>query len=319
MLKAASYALEGITIIALLCAAVIRAKTEVAAHWGPGMTPPLPASFAPTPDRPWIDEAGGGDSPVQKQESIRRTFPVAARVIEVENIFGAIEVEGRDGTGIQMDADKWIHAESNRALDRAEREATLDIEQNPGWLRIAAKHLSGCALPDCWRFEDRSYRVELNLRLAVPHDSDLTLKTVDGGDLRVRNVRGTFSLSNVNGAVTMDGVSGSGTARTVNGPIKVSFRENPRKDSQFASVNGSVDLYFTRNLSADFRFNTFSGSVYSELPLFATPVGVLTEPFRSAALSFPASSFAAGRAGSGGPLIRVDSVNGDVRIWVKHD
>ncbi|HXW62035.1 MAG TPA: hypothetical protein VEJ45_05505 [Candidatus Acidoferrales bacterium] len=306
MLKAASCALEGITILALLCAAFIRVKTEV-------------ASFVPTPAHPWIDEARGGDGPVEKQESIRRTFPVAARVIEVQNVFGTIEVEGRDGPGIQMDADKWIHAESNQTLDRAEREATLDIEQNPGLLRIAAKHPSGCALPDCWRFEDRSYRVELNVRLAVPHDSDLTLKTVDGGDLRVRNVRGTFSLSNVNGAVAMDRVSGSGAVRTVNGPIKVSFRENPRNDSQFASVNGSVDLYFAKNLSADFRCKTFSGSVYSDFPLFAKPVGAPTEPFRGAALSFPASSFAAGRAGSGGPLIRVDSLHGDVRIWVKHD
>jgi hypothetical protein len=318
MLKAASYALQGITIVALLCASVIRAKTEMPTS---SSRPMLQLGLG-TAALHWIDDAGGWDwgMPVHKQESIHQTFsvpPVAGRrAIEVENVFGSIEIAGSDGDAVQMDVDKSIHAESNQALERAQKEVTLDIEQDPGRLKVEVRYPPHCALPDCGRFEDHSYAVETNFRMQAPRDSDLTLKTVDGRAVRVRDVSGMFSVSNVNGGITMDEIKGSGTARTVNGQIHVTFRENPRNDSQFASVNGSVDLYFAKDLSADFRFRTSSGSVYSDFPMSAAPV---SEERHGGVLYFRTSSFAGGRVGAGGPLVRVESLNGDVRILEKHD
>jgi hypothetical protein len=324
MLKVASYALQAVTIIALSCAAVIRARTEVHAR---ADRAPIPAALAEPrmAVAQWIDDTWGwGEAAaVHKQESIHQSFRVQSvagpRVIDIENISGSIEVVGGDGDGVQMDVDKSIDAASNQALERAQKQVTLDVEQEPGLLKMKVKDASRCTWPDCWHFEDHSYRVEMNFRLQVPRDSDLTLKTVDGHDVRVRNVNGSFSISNVNGAITMDDVAGSGTARTVNGAIKVRFRENPTKDSQFASVNGGVDLYFAKDLSADFRFKTFSGSVYSDFPLLAAPVTAPVQQRRGTAFYFRTNAFAGGRVGSGGPLIGVESLNGDVRILEKHD
>jgi hypothetical protein len=324
MLKVASYALQAVTIIALSCAAVIRARTEVHAR---ADRAPIPAALAEPrmAVAQWIDDTWGwGEAAaVHKQESIHQSFRVQSvagpRVIDIENISGSIEVVGGDGDGVQMDVDKSIDAASNQALERAQKQVTLDVEQGPGLLKMKVKDASRCTWPDCWHFEDHSYRVEMNFRLQVPRDSDLTLKTVDGHDVRVRNVNGSFSISNVNGAITMDDVAGSGTARTVNGAIKVRFRENPTKDSQFASVNGGVDLYFAKDLSADFRFKTFSGSVYSDFALLAAPVTAPVQQRRGTAFYFRTNAFAGGRVGSGGPLIGVESLNGDVRILEKHD
>jgi hypothetical protein len=324
MLRVASYGLQAITVIALLCAAVIRTSTEVRAR---ADRAPMPSTLAEPrlAVTQWLDDTWGwrGATAVHKQESVHQSFRLASvagsRRIEVENIFGSIEVVGKDGDGVQMDVDKSIDAASNQALERAQKQVTLDIEQGPGLVEMKVKDASRCTWPDCWRFEDHSYRVEMNFRLEVPRDSDLTVKTVDGHEVRVRNVNGIFSISNVNGAINMDDVAGSGTLRTVNGAIKVRFRENPRDDSQFASVNGGVDLYFAKDLSADFRFKTFSGSVYSDFPLLAAPVTAPVQERHGTAFYFRTNAFAGGRVGSGGPLIGVETLNGDVRILEKHE
>ena len=324
MLKASSYALQAITVMALLCAFIIRARTPAQASFGPRTLQALPAGFRAAATHV-VDDAWGWDEglPFQTQESFHQTFSVAPlkglRAIEVANILGSIEVVGGDGDDVQMDVDKSIRARSNQALERAQKEVTLNIDKDSGLLRMEVKYPPGCALPDCWRFEDHSYRVTMNFRLQVPHDSDLTLKTVEGREVRVRDVNGTFSISSVNGAIRLEEVAGSGTARTVNGPIKVTFRKNPERDCQFASVNGGVSLYFTKNLSADFRFKTMSGSVDSDFPILAAPMSAPAEERRGSGVYFRTSALEGGRVGAGGPLIRVESLDGNVRLLEKHD
>jgi len=323
MLKATSCALQGITAIALLCALVVRAKTQIRARSGE-FEPTVHAGLR-TVAIDWIgnDRGWDWDLPLHKDESIHREFRVAPagghRAIEVDNVFGSIEVSGSDGDRVQMDAYKTLHAGSNEALERAEKEVTLNVEQESGLLKIEVKHPSRCAWANCWGFDERSYAVEMNFHLQVPRDSDLTLKTMDGREVGVRDVSGTFSISNVNGGITMDDIAGSGSARTVNGPIKVTFRENPRSDSRFASVNGGVDLYFAKNLSADFKFRTFSGNVYSDFPVLAMPVSAPDEERRGTKYYFRTNASGGGRVGAGGPLIRVENLNGDIRILEKHE
>ena len=87
----------------------------------------------------------------------------------------------------------------------------------------------------------------------------------------MQDVTGNFSVHNVNGRIEMQNVAGSGTAKTVNGPVKVSFRENPREKSDFATINGNVELYFVRGLAGDFRFKTMNGAVYSDFEMTSLP------------------------------------------------
>jgi hypothetical protein len=317
MLKTMSYVLQGMTAIALLCAFVVRAKTDHSVEIEPTVRASLRTAA--------IDEIGAQgnwDLPIHREESVHKEFVVAAvgghRKIEVDNLFGSIEVSGGEGDGVQMDVDKTVRAETNQAFDRAEKEVTLEIEQESALLRIAVEYPSRCGW-GCGNFDHDSCRVEMNFRLQVPRDSDLTLRTVDGREVRVRDVNGTFSVSNVNGGITMDDITGSASARTVNGPIQAAFRDSPRRDSQFASVNGGVDLYFPKNLSADFRFTTFSGNVYSDFPMLAAPVDVPDVERHGTKYYFRTNASGGGRVGTGGPLLRVENLNGDIRILEKHE
>jgi hypothetical protein len=84
-------------------------------------------------------------------------------------------------------------------------------------------------------------------------------------------------------------------------------------------VNGSVELRFAHDLSADFRFKTFNGGVYSDFPVSALPVQPMKEEHRGAKVIFRADRYTGARVNSGGPEIKVENLNGDIRILENHD
>jgi DUF4097 and DUF4098 domain-containing protein YvlB len=109
-------------------------------------------------------------------------------------------------------------------------------------------------------------------------------------------------------------VVGSGVAHTVNGPVKVVFRENPREASSFKSINGDIDLYFAPGLSADFRFKTFNGNVYSDFVVTSLPMRGIQEESEGRRKTFRADRYTGGRIGAGGIEISTENLNGDIRI-----
>jgi DUF4097 and DUF4098 domain-containing protein YvlB len=155
--------------------------------------------------------------------------------------------------------------------------------------------------------------------LHVPSNVDIKLKTVNEGRVVVHNVTGNFIARNVNGDIELDSMAGSGLAHTVNGPVKVSFRENPRENSSFQSVNGNIDLFFARGLSADFRFKTFNGGVYSDFPVTTAPLHAPQEEHRGNKVVYHTDRFTAGRVSAGGPEIKIENLNGDIRILENHE
>jgi DUF4097 and DUF4098 domain-containing protein YvlB len=145
------------------------------------------------------------------------------------------------------------------------------------------------------------------------------LKTVNSGHVSVQDVTGDFSVHNVNGGIDMKNVAGSGVAKTVNGSVKVSFRENPREKSDFATINGNVELYFVRGLSGDFRFKTMNGAVYSDFEMASLPAQPVSSERHGAKFVFRSDRFTGGRVGSGGPEIKAENLNGDIRILERHE
>jgi DUF4097 and DUF4098 domain-containing protein YvlB len=105
----------------------------------------------------------------------------------------------------------------------------------------------------------------------------------------------------------------------VNGPVKVSFRQNPSEASDFETVNGAVELAFARDLAADFKFKTFNGGIYSDFPVTSLPVQGMKEEHHGAKVIFRADRYTGARVNSGGPQIKVENLNGDIRILENHE
>jgi hypothetical protein len=265
----------------------------------------------------------GRDFPVQDQETIEKSFTMPAsqhKSLEIDNIYGSIEIVGDSADQVQLVVKKTLRAESKEQLEKARKDVTLDITQQEGALKFYVNGPFRCHCSDCDGFHEREgYVVKMDFQLHVPREVDLKIKTVNEGHVLVRNVAGSFLVRNVNGDIEMENVAGSGTAHTVNGPVKVSFRQNPRENSDFRTVNGNVELRFAHDLSADFRFKTFNGGVYSDFPVSALPIHAMQEEHNGAKVIFRADRYTGARVNSGGPEIKVENLNGDIRILENHE
>jgi hypothetical protein len=260
---------------------------------------------------------------LKEQETIRKTFTLSAahRTLEVDNVQGSIEVVATNSDQVQLVVNKTLRAESKERMEAARKEVKLDITEQPDLLKLyvdgpfRCNCNNGC---DGWH-GDRGYSVKMDFQLQVPRNLELKLKTVNAGKVFVRGTSGSFSVHNVNGPIEMQDVAGSGQARTVNGGVKVSFRENPKEKSDFGTINGSVELAFVRPLSADFRFKTMNGGVFTDFEMTALPSQPVSAERQNGKFVYRADRFTGGRVGSGGPEIKAENLNGEIRVLERHE
>lgn len=263
------------------------------------------------------------DWQARAEEKIEKNFAMPAagqKSLEIDNIWGSIQVTADSPDKIEVSVDRATRAWSQEKLEQAKKEVTLDVTQQPNGVKLYVNGPFRCQCDDCRNSrDDDGYRVKMDFVVHVPRDTDVRVKTVNEGRVVVRNTRGNFSVKNVNGDIEMDDVSGSGTARTVNGPVVVSFRENPKAESDFKTINGNVELKFAPGLSADFRLKTFNGGVYSDFPVTAMPVHAMEQEHHGSKTIYRADRYAEVRVGSGGPQIQAENLNGDIRILENHE
>jgi DUF4097 and DUF4098 domain-containing protein YvlB len=259
-----------------------------------------------------------------EQEKIQKSFAMPAgagrRTLEIDNVWGSIEVVGTASDQVQLTVNKSIRAESKGKIEQARKDVTLDITQQADGLKLYVNGPFRCECHDCGGSrDDEGYVVKMDFQVQAPRDIDIKIKTVNEGRVSVRDINGSFLVRNVNGDIQMHNIAGSGTARTVNGPVKVSFRQNPREASGFETVNGNIELQFARDLSADFRFKTFNGGIYSDFPVTALPAQGMQEEHHGSKVIFRADRYTGARIHSGGPQIKVENLNGDIRILENHE
>jgi hypothetical protein len=281
------------------------------------------AAFASTPGWQSDDDDFDSSMRLHEQETIRKTFSLSAghKTLDVDNVFGSIVVTGGSGDQVQLVVEKTIRAESQERMEAAKKEVKLDITEQPDLLKLYVDGPFRCHCNDgCdgWH-GDRGYSVKMDFTLQVPRNLDIRLKTVNAGRVEVKDVTGNFSVRNVNGGIEMLNVAGSGQARTVNGPVKVTFRENPRENSDFGTVNGNVELSFVHGLGADFRFKTFNGSIYSDFEMTSLPSRPVEAQQHNGHFRYRSDRFTGGRVGAGGPEIKADNLNGDIRVLERHE
>ncbi len=264
------------------------------------------------------DDDSYSGMPLRQQETIRKSFNLsrAHKTLEIDNVTGSIEVTGSSSDQVQLTVNKTIRAESQPKMEAAKKEVTLDITDQPDLLKLYVNGPFRCNCNDgCRGWQgDRGYSVRMDFQLQVPRNLDITLKTVNGGHINVHDVNGAFSVHNVNGGIDLQDIAGSGQAKTVNGSVKVTFTQNPRENSSFSTINGNVELTFARGLSADFRFKTMNGNVYSDFAMTALPAREVNAERRGGKFIFRSDRFTGGRVGSGGPEIKAENLNGDIRV-----
>jgi len=256
----------------------------------------------------------------QEREEIKRTLkfqdPGPTSRLLIDNTHGSIRVVGYDGTDVQFSAVRTTKADSERRLQEAKEDVTLDIKEHRDRIEIV--------VDAPWRsrwggMNDRGYRyygyaVSFDFEIKVPRTTGLYLRTVNDGDIEVKDVEGEFEIRNVNGDITMTNVAGSGRVGTVNGSLEVTFQKNPADDCFFHTVNGRVDVTFPENLSADIILKTFNGKAYTDFDFVPADRAKLRTTEKRGKKLFKLGDEYTVRVGEGGPQLAFDTLNGNINI-----
>jgi hypothetical protein len=268
---------------------------------------------------------------VEEKEQIKKTLkfenPAKGREVEVDNIFGSIEVTGTDGEDVELIVDKIIRAKAQENVQKAKEEVTLDISQKEGGIlfyvdgpfrgdeRGERGHRSRYFGTRRSHWRDPGYVVEFDFKLRIPRKTAVFLSTVNSGRIRVENIEGGFEVRNVNGAIEMNRIEGSGEATTVNGGVKIQFTRNPENACSLKTINGRLEVFLPENIKADFRLKTFNGEGYSDFPVTYLPSEPAEQSRHDGKFIFRKGGFQGVQiGGKGGPEIRLETLNGDIYI-----
>jgi DUF4097 and DUF4098 domain-containing protein YvlB len=251
---------------------------------------------------------------VEHTDTYQKTFPVGSgeRKLVVENINGSVRVTGDSGNAIRVTVREFFRADTPELLAKGRNDVRVEMAQEGGTVRL---YLDGPFRDENNRNRRRGeYHFRHEFEVQVPRDISVSLKTVNGEEVKVANVRGAWEVRNVNGRIEMTDVAGSGTAETVNGTVRTIFVENPREPSRFKTLNGTIDVTFQPNLSADLRLSTMHGDAYTDFDVASVPMApevTRSDGGRRYRISDRQRTL---RVAGGGIEHRFETLNGSIKI-----
>ena len=213
---------------------------------------------------------------------------------------GALSIDAAPNGGIQVTggprSDVFIEARVVATADNEARakEIASGVRIDAVSDKVTADGPSGLGRQESWHV---SYRV------AVPTQTSLQLKSSNGG-ISVADVEGRIEARTVNGGVKFTNLAGEVMGRTSNGGVEVDLNGSTWVGAglDVETSNGGVRIRIPEQYSARLEAGTLNGGFDIDFPL--TVQGRVDREI-------------AANIGAGGPLIRVRTHNGGLKVSKK--
>jgi hypothetical protein len=150
----------------------------------------------------------------------------------------------------------------------------------------------------------------------VPRRAKLALSTTNDGEIIVRDIVGDLQLENVNGPITATNINGSVIAESVNAPIVVGLAAvAPGGATSVSSLNGDITLTLPASAKTELHLDSGRGEIVSDFELDVKPSKPLIERNeRRGGVSVHMENVVVATINGGGPVIRVKTLNGNVKL-----
>lgn len=237
-------------------------------------------------DHDWCREQRGGRD-VQVCEVREMTLPAGALTVDAGGN-GGIAVEGWDGNDIRVEARVAVRGDSE-----SEASALVDsveVRLDGRTLEARSDRDRSDSYPAWW----------VSFRIRVPRDTDLELRTSNGG-ISVADVVSRVRFEASNGGVTLRDIGGDVKGQTSNGGLRVELSGDRwvGEGLDVRTTNGGVRLAIPEGYSARLETGTTNGSMNVGFPV--TVQGRLTGNLGV-------------DLGDGGATLKVRTTNGSVRV-----
>ena len=249
---------------------------------GDGTSPtspsPTPVPSPPSNDFQWTGQIGLGNR------------------IEIKGVNGGIRATATTGDLTQVSATK-------RAQRNDPSQVTVELVEHSDGVTICAVYpappgepANECLPGDAGRMSVRDNDVAVDFDILLPAGVVLVGRTVNGG-VEATNVASDVVAGTTNGEIVIS-TSRHAEASGVNGRVSANIGlATWDRDLEIGTVNGTVTVEIPSNTNGRVRASTVNGVVRSDFPLTS---------------SSPRS--AQGTLGSGGRLLTLSTVNGNVNL-----
>jgi DUF4097 and DUF4098 domain-containing protein YvlB len=237
---------------------------------------------------------------VDETERFEQTYLLNANGrVSVSNVNGSITAEGWDRNEIKLIAIKT--ADSKERLNEVE----IKIDSKPDSFSVETKFdNTKTNKGDRWR---NGSKLQVDYQLMVPRGAVLSEIETVNGSVTLSDFTNITKASAVNGTVKASNLRGTSDLSTVNGEVDAEYKTLDQSSKvSLGTVNGKATLMIPSDSNATIKVDSLNGNISND---FGLPVRKGKYVGRDMY----------GRLGSGEVKIKLNSVNGDLKILRQND
>ncbi|MFC1717328.1 POTRA domain-containing protein [Candidatus Poribacteria bacterium] len=250
------------------------------------------------------------DAEVTLEHQIEESFSSeTVSLVVVKSTNGNVRLSAWERPEVLVKALKKVSADSDEKAQEYLGKVDMHIEQKEGKLEIETRQPTLSTIL-------KKVNISLEYDIFVPEDMELDIGTRNGS-VYVTGIRSREKITTGNGNIELKNVAGSVSATTGNGNIYAEILFDAA--SNFLTIDGSIDIRIGDDFSVPISARTVSGPINVILPegypadIDATAVsGTVTceVPFDGAIKGRSLR----GKIFGGGPLMKLDTVAGNIAI-----
>jgi DUF4097 and DUF4098 domain-containing protein YvlB len=231
-------------------------------------------------------------SGIEARETWNRTYTVkSGATLTVRESNGTIRVNAIDGDKIEVSATRVAKASTEEAAKADLKEFSISETATADHVELDSSTRSvGVML-------HKSRHVDYDIK--VPKGLNVTLKTANGL-INVQGVGGALTIEATNGDIEATGLGGGADVTAVNGRVQLGIEKVHNSGVRCKTTNGQIILTLPTTAKATLAAHVLHGVIQTENLSIAT-----TDETRQRLNA---------TIGGGGPEIKLETTNGEVRV-----
>jgi hypothetical protein len=226
-----------------------------------------------------------------------RTYQLApGGEVRVGNTNGRIEVEGIDGSTVEVRAERIARAATDEGARELLPRISIREDVKPDRVSIETERMNGLMI---------GARVEVRYHVRAPKSALIDVSNTNGSVV-VSGLAGKVSAETTNGSVTTRNLTGAVYASTTNGSVNVDVAAVGSQRIALRTTNGSVTLNVPNDAKANLTASWTNGGIHVADDLKIDVSERSRRRFE-------------GRMNGGGAPIELHTTNGGIRIRNRSD
>jgi hypothetical protein len=225
-------------------------------------------------------------------EEWTRSYPLAAGgEIRIGNTNGRVEVEGVDGSTVEIKAEKIARSATETGARELLPRIAIREDVQPDRVSVETEKMNGIMIGAAF---------EVRYHVRAPKGAVVNVTTTNGG-IGLTALSGKVIAHTTNGGVTAKELTGGIEARSTNGGVSIDFARLGTERVSARTTNGGVTIMLPDSAKADVTASCTNG-------------GIIVSPDLTLAVTEQSRRRLEGRLNGGGTLIELQTTNGGVRI-----